>query len=82
MAHGGARPGAGRKSDADIQAARALIDAAVSPDDWRSIFETLAIKAIQGNERCAELLMKYKFGLPTQPLDVEQVSETWLTLDL
>lgn len=80
--HGGPRPGAGRKSNADIDRARTLIAEAVTDDDWRDIFKLLAIKAAQGDTRAAELLMKYQFGLPTQPLDVEQVSETWLTLDI
>lgn len=83
MNHGGARPGAGRKSDADIQKARHLIDQAVSDADWVSIFQSLAIVAIEGNVKAAELLMRYKFGQPVQPLDIEGDAQlVHITIDL
>lgn len=66
MAHGGARPGAGRKSDAEIQRCRDLMADAISDDDWREIFLALLKAAKKGNHRAAELLMRYAFGVPPQ----------------
>lgn len=77
MGHGGPRPGAGRKSNADIQRARELIAQAVTDADWVAIFAMLGLKALEGNEKAAELLMRYTFGLPTQTVDIE--NETPLT---
>ena len=66
MARGGKRSGAGRKSNAEIGRARALINDAVSDGQWKKIFAGLAKAAASGDVRAADLLMRYAFGLPTQ----------------
>ena len=83
MGHGGARPGAGRKSDADIQRVRTLMAQAVTDSDWRDIFTALALKALAGNTRAAELLMAYAFGKPPERLEVEDAAEViYITVDV
>ena len=83
MGHGGARPGAGRKSDADIQRVRTLMAQAVTDSDWRDIFTALALKALAGNTRAAELLMAYAFGKPPERLEVDDGAEVvHITVDV
>ena len=70
--HGGKRTGAGRKSDKQLDECRALIDSAVTKAQWKAIFRRMVKLATsdKANERAAvaaaELLLRYRFGLPTQ----------------
>lgn len=48
---------------------RILMDKAVTEDDWHNVFSTLLGLATTGGQvgvKAAELLMKYRFGLPAQ----------------
>ena len=63
MARGGARPGAGRKSNNELAACRALIDQAVSEKEWIAIFKRMAASE---DARMLLGLMHQRFGLPTQ----------------
>jgi hypothetical protein len=68
--HGGPRPGAGRKTDAEIARCRELIAKAVTDQDWLDIFKALLASSKRGNFRSAELLMRYAFGVPPQAHEV------------
>ena len=55
-----------RPDDRDL---RILMDKAVTEDDWHNVFSTLLGLATAGGQvgvKAAELLMKYRFGLPAQ----------------
>lgn len=66
----GVKGRSGRKSNAEIEACRALIDGAVTPARWKKVFLNLANIAEKDDGRAAvlaaELLMRYRFGIPTQ----------------
>lgn len=64
MPHGGSRPGAGRKTNAELQALRAVIDEIVSDADWESIVTLLFDLAKKGNFRATQILFTYRFGDP------------------
>lgn len=70
---GGARAGSGRKSDGEILRFRGLIDQAVTETDWLEIVRA-AMKEAKGEGKGANLarvwLASYRFGVPTQPVDV------------
>lgn len=70
MAKGGRREGAGRKSKAEEMGLAALIDSAVSDNDWRAIFKKAASKAMRGDMIAAKFIASYKFGMPKQAVDV------------
>ena len=63
MPHGGRRQGAGRKKRVEIERLRALAAQAIGDETWIAILTGLAEEAQDGNVRCAELLMKYAFGV-------------------
>src|SRR4051794_1261710 len=71
--NGGARPGAGRKSDALRAELRRLIDEAISPQDWKEILAMVSRFARSGNLNACEFLLDRKFGKPTQT--VEDISD-------
>ena len=50
--HGGARPGSGRKSDAEIAQLCTLIAAVMTDDDWLKIITEIVKDARYGNLRC------------------------------
>ena len=59
---GGARPGAGRKSDGYWQRVNDLLGQTVLPSDWQSIIYSLVQRAREGDIRAAQLLLTYHFG--------------------
>ena len=69
---GGARPGAGRKSNAEIFNMRHLLDQALAEDEWIEIFQSLSQSARQGNLQAAKLLFQYRFGQPSVVADEEE----------
>ncbi len=70
MSRGGARPGAGRKTNAEITRVRNLIDAVVSDDDWKKVLANLLDIATTNKGypavQAAQLLCRYRFGVPPQ----------------
>lgn len=56
-------PGGRQKSELSITA---LIDDAVSVNDWRTIFNHLKTKALRGNVKAIEMLMDRRFGKAIQ----------------
>jgi hypothetical protein len=65
----GVRGRSGRKPDGAIQKFRALIDAAVTEEDWRAIVEKAGEEAKLGGalgHQAREWLAKYRWGMPTQ----------------
>src|SRR5581483_793772 len=67
MSHGGARPGAGRKSNAEIQQIRNLIDEQLTSELWRVLIRSMIAQAGRGNVRAFQLLLQYRFGDPYAP---------------
>ena len=59
----GVKGKSGRKSNKELAQARELIDKAVTRRQWLAIFKRLASSK---DVRAAQLLMAYRFGLPTQ----------------
>ncbi len=70
MSRGGARPGAGRKTNAEIAQVRELIDSVASPEEWKAVFANLfdIAKTNKGYPavQAAGLLCRYRFGVPVQ----------------
>lgn len=62
MPRGGRRPGAGRKSNAELQTVRNILDQVISQDRWEQLFQTLYAHARKGNMRAAEILISYRYG--------------------
>ena len=60
--HGGARPGAGRKTNSQIRSLRHLINTEISRSQWRMLIHNIFIEAQGGNLRAAQLLLQYRFG--------------------
>lgn len=69
---GGKRPGAGAKSKSETSAIRALIDASITPAQWKQIFKRLRVIATSKTSppstvvAAADFLCKYRFGVPVQ----------------
>ena|SRR3990167_4046594 len=49
-----------------VQDIRALIDRAVTEDDWLDIIRVYKNLALAGDKKAADFLAKYRFGLPAQ----------------
>jgi hypothetical protein len=64
MAHGGRRPGAGRKSNAEIKSMRDIMDKSISPAQWQELICDLWQAAKKGNLRATQILLSYRFGDP------------------
>ncbi len=75
MPHGGARPGAGRKSNAEIQQIRKLIDQQLTSQIWLHLIRSMIEQAARGNVRAFQLLLQYRFGDPyaSQPDEASQL---------
>lgn len=61
-------PGGRVRSDLSITA---LIDKAVSPDDWDFIIRQMLKMARRGNLKAIEMLTDRRFGKPLQPQDID-----------
>ena len=68
--NGGARPGAGRKTKAEILGLAELIDSAWPTDKQKAVIKKLAQdctdKDFHVRHEARKLLMAYKFGKPTE----------------
>jgi hypothetical protein len=70
MAHGGARPNAGRKSKAEEAGLKALLDECVTERDRRALFRKLKQKALAGEDVAMGLLLGYLYGKPVQRQEI------------
>jgi hypothetical protein len=75
MAHGGNRPGAGRKSKAEELGLSKLIDECAGQDGMKEVILKLVDKAKQGSFLHTQLLMQYYYGKPTDNLDITSGGE-------
>jgi hypothetical protein len=66
--HGGARPGAGRKSDAQNVKLRTLIATVMSDDDWIKIINGVVDDARSGDLRSVSFLLALRYGVSTKSL--------------
>jgi len=78
--HGGARPGAGRKSDAQIAQLRILIETVMTDDDWIKIISGIVDDARSGDLRSVSFLLALRYGVSTQSLVAAKEND--LTADL
>ncbi len=85
---GGPGRGQGRKSNAEIQLARELMDKAISSEDWMRIWANLAALAMNRQAgraavEAARLLASYRFGMPTQVIagDPEAAPLAWMVIE-
>lgn len=69
---GGTRVGAGRKSNTEIRLAREILDTFITDADWQGIFAALVKAAKEADVRAAQLLLAYRFGLPTQNISADE----------
>lgn len=67
---GGARPGAGRKSKAELLGLPALLEECWTDADRRATLRALAAKASKGDMEAIKLLMAYAYGKPTERKEV------------
>lgn len=72
--NGGARPGAGRKTKAEILGLAELIDEAWPTDEQKEVIKKLATdcndKDFHIRQESRKLLLAYKFGKPKEALDL------------
>lgn len=74
----GQRGRSGRKSDVEIAHLRALIDKAVSEEEWLQVIRGLvgvAMNGEKGSVQAAGLLFSYRFGNPTQYIGTREGEE-------
>jgi hypothetical protein len=64
MPRGGKRPGAGRKTNAELEAVHNFMDQNFDDGDWLALFKRLYELALGGSMRAADLLLTYRFGNP------------------
>lgn len=84
--HGGARPGSGRKTTAEILGLAALIDGAWPETRQKAVIKKLA-KDCEDDDfhirhEARKLLLAYKFGKPKDSLDVTSNGETLATFQI
>lgn len=68
MPRGGPRLHAGRKKERDLNLLRRMIDRKVTLSQWENILDALLLEVRRGGHagvRAAELLWRYRFGIPT-----------------
>ncbi len=65
----GVKGRSGRRPDAERARCRALINQAVTEQDWQDIFRQFAERAKQGSAAHAKLLLAYRYGVPALPPD-------------
>lgn len=70
MGRGGARPGAGRKSNAEKLGIVALLDQCWTVESRQKVIDKLIERAEMGDLEAAKLLFAYRFGKPRQAVDV------------
>ena len=70
MSRGGSRPGAGRKTNAQIAQVRKLMDDVVTDEKWKAIFNRMAEIAVGDDPRAAvqaaNFLARYRWGVPAE----------------
>ena len=73
--HGGARPGAGRRTSAQIAHLRTLIDTVMTDDDWIKIIKGVVDDARSGDLRSVSFLLALRYGVSTQSLVAAEESD-------
>jgi hypothetical protein len=67
---GGARPGAGRKPCAVKAARERILDETLPEAALRRIIQALVDAAVAGDVKAAALLLAYRWGKPTEKVEV------------
>lgn len=80
MEHGGKRPRSGRKSIKNELAIIRLIDAVVSPDDWKEVFHEIMKRAKQGSLAHARIMIEYYYGKPVERRPEAQFDEEFIDI--
>ena len=79
MAHGGKRPGAGRKPKADEIKLIEQMDAVAVPElIWQKLYERCA----DGDTQAIKTWLQYRFGMPKQSIDMTTGGEKFAPPDL
>ena len=73
--HGGLRTNSGRKTKTEERELPILIDAVISPEQWKALLKNAYTKAKAGDLGYTKLLMEYRFGKPTDNIDVNNSGE-------
>ncbi len=73
-----ANPGGRPRSDLSLVA---LIDEAVTDDDWKFIIKAQLVKARRGDHKSIEWLSNRRFGMPTQTTDNTHRGKVELVFD-
>ena len=60
---GGARPGAGRKSNAQLEKVRSMVAEVATEQNWRTMIERLIARAENGNIPSISLLLALRYGV-------------------
>lgn len=67
--HGGTRKNAGRKSKAKEFGLASILDRIWHTKDREDVIKALHLKALDGNEKAAALLLSYAYGKPTERVE-------------
>lgn len=73
---GGARPGAGRRTKAEILGLAKTLEQCVTKEDENKMWDAVKKEAIKGSIQHAQLYFGYKYGKPSEHIISEQDSYT------
>lgn len=73
---GGARPGAGRKTKAEILGLAKTLEDCVTPQEEKEIWKAIKKEAKKGSIQHAQLYLNYKYGKPSEHIISESDQET------
>lgn len=66
---GGKKGRSGRKSKAEEMGLSNLLDRVWKTKDREAVIQALNVKALEGNEKAAALLLSYAYGKPTERIE-------------
>ena len=66
--HGGKRNGAGRKPKADEIRLIDELTEAITPEEWKEIWQAIGKEAKKGSAPHAKILLEYKHGRPKETI--------------
>ena len=72
---GGARPGAGRRTKAEILGLAKTLEQCVTKEDEKKMWAVIKQQAINGSIQHAQLYFGYKYGKPSEHIINEQDTE-------
>jgi hypothetical protein len=73
---GGARPGAGRRTKAEILGLAKTLEQCITKEEEQEIWKAVKKEALKGNIQHAQLYFGYKYGKPSEHIINETENDT------